>query len=142
MRKMARASETLKPVIIAAEPQVFVRDLAAACRFWAEKLGFKLAFSYGEPPFYAQVVRDGGRVNLREVGGPVFDSGFRDREVDALSAILTVDHADLLFAEFQNSAVAFHQALRTEPWSARTFIVRDPEGNLIAFAGPGTQSES
>lgn len=139
---MARASETRKPVIIAAEPQVFVRDLAAACRFWVEKRGFKLAFSYGKPPFYAQIVRDGGRVNLRKVGGPVFDNNFRDREMDALSAILTVDHADLLFAEFQNSAVAFHQTLKTEPWGARTFIVRDPEGNLIAFAGPGAQSES
>jgi catechol 2,3-dioxygenase-like lactoylglutathione lyase family enzyme len=130
-----------KPVIIVAEPQVFVRDLAAACQFWVEKLGFRVAFSYGEPPFYAQVFRDGGRVNLRKVGGPVFDSGFRDREVDALSAILTLDDADLLFAEFEAAGVPFHQMVRTEPWGARTFILRDPEGNLIAFAGPGTRSE-
>jgi catechol 2,3-dioxygenase-like lactoylglutathione lyase family enzyme len=130
-----------KPVIIAAEPQVFVRDLAAACRFWVEKLGFRVAFSYGEPPFYAQVFRDGGRVNLRQVSAPMFDSGFRDREVDALSAILTLDDADLLFAEFEAAGVPFHQTVKTEPWGARTLIVRDPEGNLIAFAGPGTRSE-
>ena len=98
--------------------------------------------SYGEPAFYAQVFRDGGRVNLRQVGGPVFDSGFRDREVDALSAILTLDDADLLFAEFEAAGAPFHQTVRTEPWGARTFIVRDPDGNLIAFAGPGTQSEA
>ncbi|OCP36555.1 hypothetical protein BC360_04025 [Ensifer sp. LC163] len=26
--------------------------------------------------------------------------------------------------------------LRTEPWGARNFIVLDPDGNLILFAGP------
>jgi len=140
MGKMAGTSETRKAAIIAAEPQIFVRDLDAACRFWVEKLGFAIAFSYGEPPFYAQVVRDGGRVNLRRVGGPVFDSGFRDREVDALSAIVTLDNADLLFAEYESAGVPFHQTVRTEPWGARTFIVRDPEANLIAFAGPGSLS--
>ncbi|WP_425336060.1 VOC family protein [Sinorhizobium numidicum] len=35
------------------------------------------------------------------------------------------------------AGVTFHQALRTEPWSARTFIVQDPDGNLIAFSGHG-----
>jgi hypothetical protein len=30
--------------------------------------------------------------------------------------------------------VSFHQTLRTEPWGARTFIVKDVDGNLIAFA--------
>jgi uncharacterized glyoxalase superfamily protein PhnB len=37
----------------------------------------------------------------------------------------------------QAAGVRFHQTLRTEPWGARTFIVRDPEGNLILFAGRG-----
>jgi len=32
--------------------------------------------------------------------------------------------------------VRFHQELKTEPWGARTFIVKDPDGNLILFAGP------
>jgi len=122
-------------VITAAEPQVFVQDMAAARRFWVEQLGFEIAFSYGEPPFYAQVFRDGGRVNLRLVKGPVFASDFRDRETDALSAILTLEAAEPLFREFQMAGVRFHQELRTEPWGARTFIVEDPDGNLIAFAG-------
>jgi len=30
--------------------------------------------------------------------------------------------------------VDFAQTLRNEPWGARTFIVRDPDGNLILFA--------
>lgn len=133
-----RASEpstARAPTIMAAEPQLFVSDMELACRFYVEKLGFKTEFSYGEPPFYAQVYRDGGRLNLRKVGGPVFDSRFRIKEPDALSATLTLDDAKSLFLEFQKANVTFHQTLKTEPWGARTFIVQDPDGNLICFTG-------
>jgi catechol 2,3-dioxygenase-like lactoylglutathione lyase family enzyme len=126
--------------MITSEPQLFVADLETALAFYVRKLGFAVAFSHGDPPFYAQVARDGGRVNLRKVSGPVFDSGFRSREADALSATLTLDDAEPLFREFQKAGVAFHQTLRTEPWGARTFIVQDPDGNLIAFAGGGRSS--
>ncbi len=128
-------SETHASVILGAEPQLFVSDLDAACRFYVEKLGFLVAFSYGEPPFYGQIFRDGARLNLRKVAGPVFDSGFLAREQGALSATLTLDDAKPLFLEFQGAGVTFRQTLKTEPWGARTFIVEDPDGNLICFAG-------
>jgi len=40
-----------------------------------------------------------------------------------------------LYSEFQAAGVAFHQGLRAEAWGARTFIVRDTDGNLLLFAG-------
>ena len=55
--------------------------------------------------------------------------------MDALSATLTVDDAKGLFLEFQQAGASIHQPLRTEPWGARTFIVADPDGNLLCFAG-------
>ncbi len=129
------AAKTTKSVIVAAEPQLFTADIERACRFYVDRLGFQIAFAYGDPPFYAQVVRDGGRLNLRKVDGPVFDNTFKTRERDPLAATLTLDDAKPLFLEFQNAGVAFHQTLKTEPWGARTFIVQDPDGNLICFAG-------
>lgn len=123
------------PTLLAAEPQLFVADIAASCEFYAGSLGFQIAFVYGDPLFYAQVVRDGARLNLRQVDGPVFDSRFKAEEGDVLSATIILDDAKPLYLEFQRSEVTFHQTLRTEPWGARTFIVRDPDGNLIAFAG-------
>ena len=64
------------------------------------------------------------------------DPQLRDSE-DLLSASITLDDAKPLFLEYQAAGVAFHQTLRTEPWGARTFIVRDPDGNLILFSGRG-----
>jgi catechol 2,3-dioxygenase-like lactoylglutathione lyase family enzyme len=114
---------------------LFTADLEAACAFYAGKLGFVIDFAYGEPPFYGQVSRDAARLNLRHVDRPVFDQGLRERE-DLLSAAITVDNVEQLYQEFQLAGVAFHQALRKEPWGAETFIVKDPDGNLVLFAGP------
>jgi len=132
------ASDSRHPLVLSAEPQLFVSDIIASCQFYVRKLGFEVAFQYGEPPFYAQVFRDGARLNLRKVGGPVFDAGFRAREVDALSATLTADDPKRLYLEYQAAGASFHQPLRTEPWGARSFIVQDPDGNLIAFSGEAT----
>lgn len=127
-----------KPVITAAEPQLFVADIKASCDFFTGRLGFSIAFSYGEPPFYAQVTRDGARLDLRCVARPVIDPVLRDCE-EWLSAALTVaTSAEIkaLFLEFQAAGVTFFQTLKRQPWGARNFIVRDPDGNLLLFAGP------
>ena len=132
----AHAQTQGKTALLAAEPQLVVSDIAAASEFYTKKLGFAVAFCYGEPPFYAQVFREGARLNLRQLDTPGVDPALRDRE-QLLSASITLDDAKPLFLEYQAAGVAFAQPLRSEPWGARTFIVRDPDGNLILFAGRG-----
>jgi len=121
-----------KPTLTAAEPQLFVADIGASCEFYTQKLGFHLAFTYGDPPFYGQVFRDGARLNLRHLDESPFRPELRE---ELLSATITLEDSEPLFLEFQAAGVPFAQPLKTEPWGARTFIVRDPDGNLILFAG-------
>jgi uncharacterized glyoxalase superfamily protein PhnB len=128
------AATPSKPILTAAEPQLFVANIATACEFYTTKLGFAVAFVYGEPPFYGQVVRDGARLNLRRLAQPAIDPALRDRE-HLLSASITLDDAEPLFREFQAAGVTFLQELETEPWGARTFTLCDPDGNRILFAG-------
>jgi catechol 2,3-dioxygenase-like lactoylglutathione lyase family enzyme len=135
-RKLGSAPS--KATIIGSEPQLFVADIKRSCEFFCKKLGFSLVFSYGSPPYYAQVGRDGARLNLRCVHRPVLDATVRDRE-ELLSASMTVGTADeikLLFLEFQSAGVTFRQKLRRQAWGAKTFVVRDPDENLLLFAGP------
>jgi catechol 2,3-dioxygenase-like lactoylglutathione lyase family enzyme len=120
-------------VLGAAEPQLFVMDIARSCDFYTEKLGFTVNFLYGKPPFYGQVGRDGARLNLRHVDAPLVDQARRERE-DYLSASINVNDVERLYAQFQAAGVPFHQHLRKRPWGATTFIVRDPHGNLLLFA--------
>ena len=117
-----------------AEPQLFTTDLVQSLSFFTQKLGFETRFSYGEPPFYAQVARDEAHLNLRRVAEPLVDRSLL-REEDYLAATICVDAIKDLYLEYQARGVDFRQSLRTEPWGAGTFIVADPDGNLILFAG-------
>ena len=126
------------PVLSAVEPQLYVADVKVSCDFYVGKLGFGVAFLYGDPPYYGQVFRDQVRLNLRLVCEPVFAGDVRRRE-DLLAATITVaraDEIDELFRGYQAAGIVFHQTLRTEPWGAETFVVSDPDENLILFAGP------
>jgi len=127
-----------KVTIVDAEPQLFVTDIKASCDFFTAKLGFAIVFSYGEPAYYAQVKRDGAPLNLRHVDRLVIDPGLRDREelLSVSFTVATADEIELLFLEFQAAGVTFFQTLRKKPWGARDFIVKDPDGNLLLFAGP------
>ena len=132
------AGTAAKPVISSIAAELFVADIKRSCDFFTQKLGFSIVFSYGEPPFYAQVKRDRALLNLKCVDYPVIDPALRDRE-SLLSADMGIDtHEEIkqLFLEFQAAGVTFFQTLRKEPWGAKTFIVKDPDGNLLLFAGP------
>jgi catechol 2,3-dioxygenase-like lactoylglutathione lyase family enzyme len=127
-----------KPELTQVEAQLFVADIKASCAFFMSKLGFEVVFTYGEPPFYGQVKRDNARLNLRMICEPVFVGDIRERE-QLLAASMTRDSAAeirQLFVQYQSAGVDFQQTLKQEPWGARTFIVRDPDGNLLLFAGP------
>ena len=124
-----------KANLSSAYPQIFVTDMAAAFAFFTDKLGFKVAFAYGEPPFYAQVRRDRARLNLRHVDGPVYNGDIRARE-HLLAAYIAVEQIKDLYLEYQSASVLMHQPLRKQPWGAQDFIVIDPDGNLIGFSSP------
>jgi uncharacterized glyoxalase superfamily protein PhnB len=127
-----------RPIFNSIEAQLFVANIKSSCDFYTNKLGFALKFIYGDPPYYGQVLRDNARINLRLVCEPVFAGDVRKRE-HLLSASITVateNEIKQLFLSYQAAGVSFHQALKKEPWSARTFIVSDPDENLILFAGP------
>ncbi len=129
---------TPRPILNSIEAQLFVANIQSSCDFYTNKLGFEVEFLYGDPPFYGQVRRDNARLNLRMVCEPVFAGDIRERE-HLLSASITVASADevkQLFLTYKAADVRFTQTLTKEPWGARTFVVMDPDGNLILFAGP------
>ncbi|MBS1726412.1 MAG: VOC family protein [Armatimonadetes bacterium] len=131
--KAPETKATHSPLLTAAEPQLFVTDLPAALEFYQSVLGFSVRFSYGEPPFYAQVFRDAASLNLRLVHEPVMSAELVKSE-ELLAASITVKNVKELFLEFREAEAEFHQSLVTQPWGSRTFIVKDREGNLLLFA--------
>ena len=129
---------TARPVFTSISAQLFVADIKASFEFFIGKLGFVADFAYGDPPFYGQVSRDNARLNLRLISEPVFANDTRRRE-GLLSRSITVAAANEiieLFLEYQAAELPFHQALKKEPWGSLTFVISNPDGNLLLFAGP------
>jgi catechol 2,3-dioxygenase-like lactoylglutathione lyase family enzyme len=127
-----------QPVLTSVAAHLYVRDVQASAEFFTGKLGFAVDFLYGEPPFYGELSRDNAKLALRLVEEPVFLEQIRTREA-LLSATITLASAEeikQLFLDYQAAKATFQQLLRNEPWQAKTFVVKDPDGNLILFAGP------
>ena len=108
--------------------------MARSLDFYTGILGFQVVFMHGDPAYYGQIARDRAKLNLRLISEPVYAGDIRARE-QLLSASMTVDDIGALEAELGATSVPLHQLLRLEPWGARTLIVRDPDGNLLLFAG-------
>jgi len=105
---------------------------SSSCAYYGDVLGFALAFDYGSPPFYAEVERDGVRICIRHTDAPILDVA-RARQGDVILASFEVSDAKALYLEVQHVGATFAQALRTEPYGTRSFIVEDGDGNRILF---------
>jgi catechol 2,3-dioxygenase-like lactoylglutathione lyase family enzyme len=135
---MSQTNTPSQPILTSVAAHLYVRNLKASTDFFTTKLGFTIDFVYGDPPFYGQVSRDNARLALRHMDEPFFSEDIRQREV-LLSASITLastDEIEQLYLAYQAAEVPLAQPLRDEPWQAKTFIVKDPDGNLILFAGP------
>jgi len=132
---LSDAERPATSTVTAAYPQLFVAEMDRTVTFYKERLGFEIAFLYGEPPFYGQLQRDAARLNFRVVNGPVLDRAAAERS-ELLAAYLVVDGAKGLYQEFLDRAVDFCRPLETKPWGIAGFVVRDPDGNLLTFAEP------
>ena len=115
---------------------VFVTDFDRALAFYRDTLGFDVVYTYGEPAFWGEVLRDGARLNLRHVDESPWQDGVRDAE-QLLSAYVLVTDAKALFLEHQSQGVDFFERLQQKPWGSNEYTVRDPDGNLLLFGSPG-----
>ena len=113
---------------------LYVWDVRAAANFYRDKLGFTIDFLHGQPAFYASVSRDEACIHLRFVHQTMYVAGLREKE-QVIAAFLSVANVKELFAEYQTRKVPFAHRLKKEPWGQSSFIVSDPDGNALCFAG-------
>ncbi len=111
--------------------QVFVRDIPASVVWYRDFLAFGVDYVYGSPPFYAQLSRAGVALNLRRTEYAPWPAP--TSEQDVLAVRVEVDDVKALYLDVRSRGAELHQTLRREPWGQRTFIVRDPDGNLLSF---------
>ncbi|MFC6157706.1 glyoxalase superfamily protein [Kribbella jiaozuonensis] len=120
--------------VASAKPVLYVADVAAAATFYRDQLGFRIDFLHGNPPFYGSVSRDGATLHLKLVYEPVFAAGAAERQGLIMAFIDTPNVRDL-YTEYQTANAEIIQKLTKQAWGGTDFIIRDPDGNAIAFVG-------
>lgn len=125
-----------KPLLGGAIPVMFVSSVEVSAAFFRDKLGFRIDFLHGNPPFYASVSRDSARIHLRLVRESPFVAGIAERE-RLICAFLEVNDIKSLYAEYVAAGVESLGRLEKEPWGKLGFTIGDPDGNPVYFAAAG-----
>ena len=104
-------------------PSLAVNDVTAAVDFYTKKLGFKLAFTFGDPPVMAGV-------NLGEV--QVFlEKGTPSPQ--GCAVYFVVGDADELFEFQRDSGVEIVAPPQDREYGLRDYTVRDLDGYRLEF---------
>jgi len=102
---------------------LFVNDVAAAVDFYTRKLGFKLAFTWGEPPTMAGVNLDHVQIFL-ELGTP---------SPKGCALYFVIGDADVLHQFHLGNAVEIVAPPDDKPYGIREYTVRDLNGYYLNF---------
>ena len=100
-----------------------VADLSAGIEFYSTRLGFRHAFSWGEPPTMAGVNLGETQIFL-EVGTPASGN---------CSLYFVVRNADELHDFHGANGVEVTSPLGDRPWELRDYTVRDIDGHALTF---------
>jgi catechol 2,3-dioxygenase-like lactoylglutathione lyase family enzyme len=100
-----------------------VGDVLAAADFYTAKLGFRLAFTWGEPPTFAGVNLGHVQIFL-EQGTP---------SPQGCAVYFVIGDADELYDFHRASGVEIVSPPADKPWGLRDYAVRDLNGYVLTF---------
>ena len=103
-----------------------VSDIAASLAYYRDKLGFDIAFEYGNPTFYAGVCS--GKVTLHLIA-----ARRTPRQPGHGADALDVDDVDALHADLAKRGATVLEAPANHDYGLRTFDVADLDGNMLFF---------
>jgi uncharacterized glyoxalase superfamily protein PhnB len=140
---LSPAEQPDPPGLIMAVPMLYVADIRRALGFYVDRLGFEARQVSGEPPFYAEVARDGARLALRLTHRPPIAPEARAREPMLLqAAIRSGGDIKALYLEVLAAGAEIDTPLYREPWGPQGFVVRDPDDNLVSFGERGPEMKA
>jgi catechol 2,3-dioxygenase-like lactoylglutathione lyase family enzyme len=102
-----------------------VSDIPAAVEFYTTKLGFRAAFTWGDPPTFAGVNLDKMQLFLAKAAP--------NPNPDAAAAFFLVGDADQLHDFHRGNGVEIAQPIDDRPYGIRDYTVRDLHGYYLVF---------
>jgi uncharacterized glyoxalase superfamily protein PhnB len=107
-----------------ATPILRVADVEASIAYYRDRLGFETGFTWGEPPTFAGVRRDGVELFLCKEG----------QGNPGTWMSVWVDDVDALHDELLRRGAEIRQPPTTFDWGVREMNVGDPDGHRLRFS--------
>jgi uncharacterized glyoxalase superfamily protein PhnB len=119
--------------ITASAPVLLVKDVVKAAAYYRDKLGFNEPESFGDPPNFSMVNRDGFTVMLAQVDSAHTIVPHWKIVHNMWNVYFWVDDVEAIYAELQKRGAIIDYTLYTTPWGTREFGVQDLDDHDIAF---------
>ncbi|MBV6457808.1 MAG: hypothetical protein HONBIEJF_00928 [Fimbriimonadaceae bacterium] len=104
-------------------------DVAATLAFYKDVLGFESSWQIGEPPTFGSA--SVGGVTIMFCLQPELAA-----KVGGHQHWIKVDDADTLYDRHRAAGATIVSAIDNMPWGSREYVVEDPAGYHLRFAGP------
>ena len=117
---------------LAVAPILMVADVPASLAYWHDKVGFT-AETWGDPPDFAILTRDGARIMLSQApAGTTIIPNWRVREKTS-NVYVWVDDAKALYEELKGRGATIDWDLYEAPYGVLEFGIQDLDDQDIAF---------
>lgn len=114
---------------LSSTPIFATADVTASVAYYVDALGFRWEWGWGEPPTIASVAH--GSVSIMLSLQPDLAS-----QVAGHQHWFRVDDADALHADHLARGAKILEPPSDRPWGVREYVVEDPSGYHLRFAGP------
>ncbi len=115
-------------VVISSIPIFATSDILATLQFYKEVLGFETTWTYGEPPTFGSA--SGGGTTIMFNLQPELAA-----KVGGHQHWIKVDEVDELYRKHLANGATIVTPIADKPWGAREYVVSDPNGYHLRFAG-------
>lgn len=104
-------------------------DIVATLAYYKDVLGFDHTWTWGDPPSFGGA--NCGGVSLMFCLQPDLAAN-----VSGHQHWLKIEDADALYARHREMGAKIVEEIGDRPWGAREYVVEDPNGYRLRFAGP------
>jgi catechol 2,3-dioxygenase-like lactoylglutathione lyase family enzyme/GNAT superfamily N-acetyltransferase len=118
--------------VLMLEPILAVRDVVAATAYWRDVLGFEEVWLWGEPPIHGGANQDGVALQF------CLDPALAER-AEGQQFWIRVRNVQATYALHQERGAEIVTPLEPKPWGVSEYVVRDPDGYRLRFAGSGSE---
>lgn len=122
----------MRTPLVNLRPMLAVRDLPATIRFYVDKLGFKCKGTWGDPPVWCELDRDGVSIMFNAPPRAEVERDVPRASKDYQIFYFGTPDVVALHAEFKARCVGVTD-LRVADYGMKEFEVRDPDDYWLWF---------